>query len=95
MEQDNEREIILLDEGGEPARFEHILTFLYEKERYIALEPVEESSRESDEAEVVLLRVEQVDGEDTYVSIDSEVMENEVFEHFLELMDEIEEEEQV
>ena len=33
MEQVNLDEVVLLDEAGEPARFEHILTFLYDGER--------------------------------------------------------------
>ena len=37
MEHDLLDEVVLLDEAGEPARFSHILTFLYEGERYIAL----------------------------------------------------------
>lgn len=86
-------DVILLDEDGKEARFEHILTFLYEGSRYVALSPIpdEDSAMDSDEAEVVLLKVESVNGEDTYVSIESEVLLNEVFDEFLEMMDEIEE----
>ncbi|MEA5059208.1 MAG: DUF1292 domain-containing protein [Candidatus Pelethousia sp.] len=89
---DNERmdEVVLLDEAGEPVRFEHILTFLYEKERYIALSPLEEGTdAEADEAEVVLLKVVEKDGEETYATLDSEVLLNEVFDHFLDLMEEL------
>lgn len=91
----NERldDIVLLDEAGEPAHFEHILTFLYEKERYIALSPLMEGQEQNeDEAEVILLKVEEHNGEETYVTIESEVLLNEVFDHFLELMDELSEE---
>ena len=56
MEHDLLDEVVLLDEAGEPARFSHILTFLYEGERYIALSPLEEEASE-EEAEVVLLHV--------------------------------------
>ena len=92
---DNERldDIVLLDEAGEPAHFEHILTFLYEKERYIALSPLlEGEDPDEDEAEVILLKVEEKNGEETYVTIESEVLLNEVFDHFLDLMDELSEE---
>lgn len=87
---DNERmdEVVLLDEAGEPERFEHILTFLYEKERYIALSPLDEGT-DPDEAEVILLKVEEKGGEETYTTIESEVLLNEVFDHFLDLMDEL------
>jgi uncharacterized protein YrzB (UPF0473 family) len=87
LEQDNE--VILLDEDGQECRFEHILTFLYEKERYIAFSPVEEA--DADEAEVILLKVESDGDEDRYVPIQSEVMEQEIFARFLELMEEREE----
>lgn len=86
--------ITLTDENGEEAAFEHVLTFLHEGERYVALIPVEdESSFNEEEAEIVLLKIEHKNGEDVYTSIDNEVMLNEVFEAFIELMDEIEEEE--
>jgi len=93
MEQNNAiEEIILLDEDGQEAKFEHILTFLHEGARYVALSPAadEDSAMEDDEEEVVLFRIEQVDGEDTYRSIDNEVLLDEVFDAFLEMMEEIE-----
>ena len=43
------REVVLLDEDGKETRFEHILTFLYEGGRYVALCPImEDSSMEED-----------------------------------------------
>ena len=87
MELMNE-EVILLDESGQQVHFEHILTFLYENERYVALSPLDEG--DADEADVYLFEIVEKDGEDTYVSIDNEVIQQEVFEAFLELMEEIE-----
>ncbi len=83
-------DIILLDENGEETHFAHILTFLYEGERYIALEPLEENTdRENEEeAEVVLFRIAKEKDEDVYESIDNEILQNEVFDEFLRLMDE-------
>lgn len=90
------REVALLDEDGKEIRFEHILTFLYEGCRYVALSPImdEDSAMEEDEAEVIMLQIVSENGEDTYKSIESEVLLNEVFDAFLELMEEIEEEEE-
>ncbi len=85
-------EIVLLDENGEEARFVHVLTFFYEGKRYVALEPAEQE--DGDEAEIVLLAVEERDGEDVYASIDNEVLLDEVFREFLEMMDELEGEEE-
>lgn len=87
--EENEKDIVtLLDENGEPARFEHIVTFPYEGARYVALAPEDEAGDE--EAEVMLLRIERKDSEDVYVTIDNEVLLNEVFEEFLDIMDEME-----
>lgn len=80
--------IVLLDDGGSETRFEHVLTFFYEGARYVALVPEEEA--EADEAEVVILRIEERDGADVYVSIDNEVLLEEVFNEFLDLMEELE-----
>jgi len=86
---DEEKDIIeLLDENGEQTRFQHVLTFLYERVRYVALVPVDEA--DDDEAEVVILRIEEKDGSDVYVTIDNEVLLDEVFNEFLDLIDEIE-----
>ena len=89
MEKEVNDNDILLDEAGEECAFEHILTFLHEGERYVALCPIDEADGE--EAEVVLLKVVPENGEDTYVTIDNEVLLNEVFDAFLEIMDEQEE----
>ena len=90
-------EVVLLDENGEAARFSHVLTFLHEGERYVALEPIEEGGQTQDddaEAEVVLMRIERGEEGDTYRPLENEVLLDEVFAHFLELMDELEEEEE-
>ena len=92
MEDKNIDNVILLDEAGEECEFEHILTFMYEGERYVALCPIEEA--EDDEAEVVLLHIVHSGSEDTYVTIDNEVLLNEVFKEFLELMEERENEDE-
>ena len=88
-------DVVLLDEDGKENTFEHILTFMYEGKKYVALSPIaEESAMDDDEAEVVLFQITSENGEDTYVSIDNEVLLDEVFAEFLDLMDEINEEEE-
>lgn len=86
MENNEFETVTLLDEDDKECVFEHIITFLYEGERYVALSPIDQA--DDDEAEVILLKIEQSDGEDTYVTIDNEVLLNEVFGAFLEIMDE-------
>jgi len=86
-------EVVLLDEQGTPVRFDHLLTFEYEHEKYIALLPMEDvDGIESDE--VVLLRVKTKNGEDVYEAIESEVLLEEVFDEFMELFDEMLDEEE-
>ena len=87
MESNEPKIVTLLDEDENEVEFEHLLTFKYENERYVALVPAAQA--DDDEAEVILLRVEHRDGEDIYVSVDNEVLLNEVFDEFLSLMDEI------
>lgn len=93
--ENKEETVVLLDEDGKETEFEHILTFVYEGERYVALSPIDEQKTlDSDvEREVIMLKIENKDGEDTYSSIENEVLLNEVFDAFLELMDEMEDEE--
>lgn len=86
-------DIVLVDDTGEEAHFAHILTFVYEGERYVAMEPVTEDTdvENEEEAEVMLFHIAQENGEDVYESIDNEILQNEVFDEFLSLMEEQEE----
>ena len=75
------------DENGEEASFVHVLTFVYEGQKYVALEPVEQ--QDDEEAEVVLLKVDTKDGQDYYNTIDNEILLNEVFNEFLDIVEEM------
>ena len=81
--------VTLVDEDGVDTRFQHILTFFYEGQRYIALTPEEEAEQE--EQEIVLLHAVEEDGDYVYCPIENEVLLNEVFDEFLDLMEEREE----
>lgn len=75
--------IILNDEAGNPIKFEFLDLIFYENEEYVILLPAEE--QEADE--VVILRVEEVEGQpdlESYVSVDDEQTLNAVFEIFKE-----------
>lgn len=82
--------VTLLDEENKEVRFEHILTFMHEGERYVAL--TEENSAE--EAEVIILKIEEREGEDVYVSVDDEGQLEAAFDTFIEMMDELEQEDE-
>lgn len=58
-------DVVLLDEDGKENTFEHILTFMYEGKKYVALSPIadEESAMDDDEAEVVLFQITSENGE--------------------------------
>lgn len=81
----------LVDEDGETVRFEHLMTLPYENEEYVVLTNAE-ATPDSDEGEVFILRIAQDDqGEDCYVTLDSEEVEQAVFDHFMKNVEEMEE----
>ena len=70
--------IILNDESGNEARFEFLDLIEYQGEEYVVLLPLERS----EEAEVVILKVENCEGdEESYVSVDDDILQT-VFEIF-------------
>ena len=87
-------DVILVDEEGEQSRFAHVLTFLYEGKRYVALEPLEGEEEDAEEAEIVLMEARQENGEDVYEPIQNEILLDEVFAEFLDLIEEKEEKEE-
>ena len=78
----------LTDEDGQTTEFEYLTTIEHKGESYVVLlAPQEEDNDE--EGEVVILRIQPDEkGEDTYVSCDSDEIEQEVFELFMEELDE-------
>lgn len=87
-----EHEIILLDENGLEVHFDHLLTFFHEREKYIALMPMDQLENVGED-EVILLHIVSKDGEDVYETIENEVLLEEVFATFLELFEELVEQE--
>ncbi len=85
-------EVTLLDENGKEVRFDHLLTFFHEGEKYVALLPVDDVENVGED-EVVLLHVVTKNGEDVYETIENEVLLDEVFDTFLELFEEMVEQE--
>jgi len=81
-------EVILIDESGQEVVFDHLMTFFYEKEKYIALMPVDDDAG-LEEGEVLLMHVVEKDGEDVYETIDNQVLLDEVFEEFMSLFEEM------
>lgn len=78
--------VVLIDENGNEVEFDHLLTFRHLDKTFIALLPLE-GSDEIDDDEVLLLQVEGVGEDEKYISIENEVLLEEVFDVFMELFD--------
>ena len=79
----------LTDEDGNVTAFEYLSTIEHNGESFvILLAPQEEGEENEDEGEVVILKIQQDDnGEDIYVSCEDEELEQEVFDLFMEELD--------
>ena len=77
------------DETGETVVFEHLATLEHEGEMYIALMLPEDVENDDDEGEVIIMKIDQdEDGNECYVSVEDEAVQEAVFEKFLVLMEE-------
>ena len=92
LENMQEEDIVLLDESGKEVHFDHLLTFFYEGEKYIALMPMDQIENVGED-EVIILHIVTKDDEDVYETVENEVLLQEVFDTFLELFEEIVEQE--
>ncbi|MGI6726484.1 MAG: DUF1292 domain-containing protein [Christensenellales bacterium] len=93
LPEDLESNIVeLIDEEGQTIAFEYLTTIEHRGESYIVLlAPQEEENDE--EGEVVILKIQQnEEGEETYVPCESEDVEQEIFELFMDELDEEEDE---
>ena len=92
MERDNI--VVLLDENDRECKFEHLMTLEYEGKNYIVLAPAEEME-DVDMDEAVILRIDQdAEGNDVYTSLTDEDELEKVFERYLEIAGDDEEEEE-
>lgn len=78
----------LIDESGKTVSFDLVMTFDYEGKRYAALLPVDHVEGVEDD-EVVLLEVVKEKSGENYVSIENPILLDEVFQEFLDLFDEL------
>jgi len=85
--------VTLTDDEGKEEEFEHLATIDYEGETYMAFTPVN-STEDEETAEVVILKVEEEDGEDMLVTVDDEDLLDKVFEKFLEMEEDEEDDEE-
>ena len=77
------------DETGESVSFEHLATIEHEGAYYIALTEIAEEEDESEECEVIIMKIDQDEnGNECYVQVEDEDEQQAVFDKFIELMDE-------
>ena len=83
----------LTDEDGVTSRFEYLTTIDHEGELYVVLMLLEEEQND-EEGEVLILKIEKdpETDEDIYVSVEDEAISQAVFEKFLAMVEEEEEE---
>lgn len=88
MEENNLIELID-DATGESVTFEHLATIEYEGAYYIALSEANEEDEDEEECEVIIMKIDQDEnGNECYVQVEDEDVQQAVFDKFLELMDE-------
>ncbi|NLC68532.1 MAG: DUF1292 domain-containing protein [Clostridiaceae bacterium] len=87
MNEERDDIVVLVDENGEEEEFEYIDSIELKGREYIILSPLNQDGDEDDiyddEEEIVILRVEtNEEGEESYVTIEDEKEQEEVFEEF-------------
>ena len=88
--------IELTDEDGVTSQFEYLTTVEHEGKLYVVLMLLdEEAEQEEDEGEVIILEIQKDEnGEDVYASVDDDEISDAVFQKFLEIVDEQDEEDE-
>ena len=77
----SESKVSLINENGEEEFFEHLMTLKYKGVEYVILHPdVEE---EEGDVSVVIMSVDDDEGETAYNIVDDEALANEVFMEFI------------
>lgn len=95
LEEEENDIVTLTDEDGQETNFEYLTTIAYEDSEYVVLMLIEEDKPEDDdEGEVVILKIEKdpETDEDIYVTVDDDSVSDAVFEKFMEMVNEDEEE---
>ena len=82
--------IELIDDAtGESVSFEHLATIEHEGAYYIALTEVSEEDDEGEECEVIIMKIDQDEnGNECYVQVEDEDEQQTVFDKFIALMEE-------
>ena len=82
--------VVLTDEEGNEVEFEHIDTVEVDGQTYLAFIPAELSVE--DEAEVVILKIEEENGEEVLGSVDDEAEADKIFDIVMQRVEDMYEE---
>ena len=86
--------IELTDDEGVTTQFEYLTTIDHEGDLYVVLMVLDDEEQDDEEGEVLILKIEKdpETDEDIYVTVDDDAISQAVFDKFLAMMDEEEEE---
>lgn len=90
MQNDWDHQVELIGDNGETVQFEHLMTLAYEGHSYVLLTPAKPETPD-EEGAVVILRIEEGGEEDTYVVVEDDAVLEAVFDRYLELSEEADE----
>ncbi len=84
----------LTDEEGVTSRFEYLTTIEHEDELYVVLMLLNDEETDDEDGEVLILKIEKdpETDEDIYVSVNDDDVSQAVFDKFVAMMDEEEDE---
>ena len=71
-EEEEEGVVVLTDEDGNEIRFEIVAQTEHKGNTYFAMVPIDDQNEESEVEEYVILKLEEHDGEEFFVTIDDE-----------------------
>ncbi len=82
--------IELTDDEGVTTQFEYLTTIDHEGELYVVLMVLDDEEQDDEEGEVLILKIEKDPDtdEDIYVTVDDDKISQAVFDKFLAMMDE-------
>lgn len=90
MEQDNIVELV--DDEGNTVEFEHIMTVEHAGKEFVLLVPVTEMEDVEDDEMIVLQIATDDEGNDVYVGVEDEELLEQVFNKYLEIVENEDEE---
>jgi len=84
----------LIGDDGQAVKFEHLMTLEHGDDLFVLVTPVEPETADEEGLVVVMRIQEDEDGEDCYVVEEDDTMREAVFERFLTLTNEMDEEDE-